>query len=92
MMHRHEKRHGRVQDIRSLSCSIARLTPQARIHERPLLWYTMKFSFCIVCNRKHWILGERIEPTVLDQEALKIPDPAMRRAYLFNKGHRTKSR
>ena len=87
--HSHEKRHGGLQDTRALSCAIARCTHESRRHEPPLLWYEMQFSFCIVCNTKHWILGERIEPTFVDREAAQIPDPAMRRAFLYYKGSKT---
>ena len=65
-LHRHEKRHGLIKDVRALSCLIYRVTPPGQQEVKPLLDYTMKYSYCIVCNAKHWILGERIvnEPVV----------------------------
>jgi len=63
-LHRHEKRHGLIKDIRTLSCLIYRVTPPGNL-EKPLLDYTMKYSYCIVCNAKHWILGDRLEEKVV---------------------------
>ena len=90
--HRHEKRHGYLKDTRSLSCAIYRCTLPDNRKIKPMLAYDMEFSFCIVCNAPHWILGERQEFEFVDREAQQISDPAMRRAYLYLKGKYTKSR
>ena len=56
--HTNEKRLGRILDKRQFSCMMYRATPVSRRSEKPQLLFEMEMRYCIVCNAKHWILGE----------------------------------
>lgn len=58
--HTSEKRLGRFLDKRQFSCMMYRATPADRRTEKPELLFEMEMRYCIVCNAKHWILGEPI--------------------------------